>query len=123
VLAVCAVCILFWGLTGVQGIRSFEMVEQRYTKQYDELFEYIKGLDADLIYVCGTYKEAADVQTRAVDKEVIRLFADVTEMENVEAGNYLVMETETAEQYGLDKLEICYENMDYVVCKKTDTRN
>lgn len=114
-IAACAVCILFWALTGVQGIRSFEMVEQRYTKQYNELFDYIKGLDADRIYVCGSYKAAADIQTRTVDKEVIRLTDAATQIPSVEDGNYLVMETETAEQYGL---EICYEYMDYVVCRE-----
>jgi hypothetical protein len=118
VLAVSIVCILFWGLTGLQGIRSFEMVEQRYTKQYTQLFDHIKELDVDHIYVYGSYKAAADVQTRTVDKEVIRLSDDFSQIDDVETGNYLVMEEETAEQYGIDKLEVCYEYLDYVVCRK-----
>jgi hypothetical protein len=117
-IAVCGICILFWGLTGLQGIRSFEMVEQRYTRQYAELFDYIGQLDADQIYVYGSYKSAADVQTRTVEKEVIRLSDDFAQIDDVEAGNYLVLETENAKQYGLDKLEVCYEYLDYVVCRK-----
>jgi phosphoribosylformylglycinamidine (FGAM) synthase PurS component len=117
-IAACGICILFWGLTGLQGIRSFEMVEQRYTKQYAELFDYISQLDADQIYVYGSYKAAADVQTRTVEKEVIRLSDDFAQIDDVESGDYVVLETETASQYGLDKLEVCYEYLDYVVCRK-----
>jgi hypothetical protein len=112
------ICVLFFALTGLQGIRSFEMVEQRYTKQYAELFDYIKGLDADQIYVYGSYKAAADVQNRTVDKEVIRLCYGVAQIDDVETGNYLVLDENTAQEYGLEKLEVCYEYLDYLVCIK-----
>lgn len=112
------ICVLFFALTGLQGIRSFEMVEQRYTKQYKELFEYIKELDTDKVYVYGTYKEAADIQNRTVDKEVIRLSDDVTQIEKLNKGDYLVLEEGMAEQFNLDEFEICYEYSDYVVFRK-----
>jgi hypothetical protein len=53
-----------------------------------------------------------------VEKEVIRLSDDFSQIDDVESGDYVVLETETAEQYGLDKLEVCYEYLDYVVCRK-----
>lgn len=118
ILLVSGLCILFFALTGVQGIRSFEMVEQRYTKQYAELFDYIKNLDADTIYVYGSYKEAADIQNRTVDKEVIRLSDDVTQMDRLQTGDYLVIEESTADIYDIDTYEQCFSYLNYLVLRK-----
>ena len=118
ILLVSGFCILFFALTGVQGIRSFEMVEQRYTKQYAELFDYIKNLDADTIYVYGSYKEAADIQNRTVDKEVIRLSDDVTQMDRLQTGDYLVIEESTADIYDIDTYEQCFSYLNYLVLRK-----
>ena len=71
IVAICCSCILFWGLIGLQGTRSFTMVEQRFTKQFNELFDYVKDLQADKVYVYGSYKAAADIQTRIMESEVI----------------------------------------------------
>lgn len=118
ILLVCGTCIIFFALTGVQGIRSFEMVEQRYTKQYAELFDYIKNLDTDTIYVFGSYKEAADIQNRVVDTEVIRLSDDVTQMDRIQDGDYLVIEESTADIYDIDTYEQCFSYLNYLVLRK-----
>jgi hypothetical protein len=113
--AVCFAFVLFWGLTALQGTRSFTMVEQRYTKQYNEMFDYLKALQADRFYVCGNYKIAADIQTRVVDSEVIRLY-DVPE--DMEENSYLLVEDEAAEDYDLSQFEDCYEFLDCTLYKK-----
>lgn len=114
---ICCICVLFWGLTGLQGTRSFTMVEQRFTKQYNELFDYIKELQADRVYVYGTYKEAADLQTRIMDSEVIRFNDSFME---IEENGYLVLENETAKQFDLTKYEECYTVLNYTLYQKRE---
>lgn len=109
--------VLFWGLTGLQGTRSFTMVEQRFTKQYNELFHYIKELQADKVYVYGTYKEAADLQTRIMDSEVIRFNDSFME---IEENGYLVLENETAKQFDLTKYEERYTVLNYTLYQKSE---
>lgn len=114
-IVVCYICIFFWGLTGLQGTRSFTMVEQRFTKQYNELFDYVKELQADRVYIYGTYKEAADMQTRIVDSEVVRVNNECME---IEENGYLVLENEAARQLDLSEFESCFETLNYTVYRK-----
>lgn len=114
-IVVCCICIVFWGLTGLQGTRSFTMVEQRFTKQYNELFDYVKELQADRVYIYGTYKEAADMQTRIVDSEVVRVNNECME---IEENGYLVLENEAVRQLDLSEFESCFEALNYTVYRK-----
>jgi hypothetical protein len=79
------------------------------------MFDYLKALQADRFYVCGNYKIAADIQTRVVDSEVIRLY-DVPE--DMEENSYLLVEDEAAEDYDLSQFEDCYEFLDCTLYKK-----
>lgn len=114
-IVICCICIFFWGLTGLQGTRSFTMVEQRFTKQYNELFDYVRDLQVDRVYVYGSYKVAADIQTRITDSEVIRVNNECME---IEENGYLVLGNEAARQLDLSEFESCFEALNYTVYRK-----
>ena len=116
IVAICCSCILFWGLIGLQGTRSFTMVEQRFTKQFNELFDYVKDLQADKVYVYGSYKAAADIQTRIMESEVICV--NDNDIKDIKENEYLVLDEKAAGALDISDFERCYGVLNYTVYQK-----
>lgn len=115
----CVLILFLFVTTAFHCMRISIGGENDYVEQSAEVYDYLNENTSkgEKIYTCVASKKSAyDIQTRVVDKRVIRL--DVDSISQITDSGYIVIDTEQKDEIDEEGYQVCLSTEQYMILQK-----